>query len=213
MAAGNAGTITIGCTGGANEGIGDVYGGANQADIGTAQNASNISLSITGGKIGRVFGGNNTSGTIYGTIQVDVEWATGTDACGVNSLGSVFGGGNQAAYSAPTGSTNYPVVNIKNGTITNNVFGGGLGSTAVVTGNPQVTIGYATAAYAAVIQGDVYGGGDAASVTGTPMVRVINKSNTSIANVYGGGNAADVSATSVTLTIGVPVTDAASPPP
>ena len=199
MANGNAGNITIGCTGGANEGIGDVYGGANQADIGSSSQASNIALSITGGKIGRVFGGNNTSGTIYGTIQVNVEWATGNDACGVNSLGSVFGGGNQAAYSAPTGSTNYPVVNIKNGTITNNVFGGGLGSTAVVTGNPQVTIGDATAAYAAVIQGDVYGGGDAASVTGTPMVRVINKSNTSIANVYGGGNAADVSATSVTI--------------
>ena len=203
MAAGNAGSITIGCTGGANEGIGDVYGGANQADIGSSSQASNISLSITGGKIGRVFGGNNTSGTIYGTIQVNIDWATGNDACGVNSLGSVFGGGNQASYSAPTGSTNYPVVNIKNGTITNNVFGGGLGATAVVKGNPQVTIGDATRlnndAIVAVVSGDVYGGGDAAAVDGVPVVRVINKCNTSIGNVYGGGNAADVSATSVTI--------------
>ncbi len=199
MAAGNAGVIHIGCTGGTGEGIDDVYGGANQADIGSADSPSNIALSITGGSIGRVFGGNNTSGTIYGSIQVDVNWATGNDACGLNSLGSVFGGGNQAAYSAPTATPDYPVVNIKNGTVTNNVFGGGLGSTAVVTGNPQVTIGDATEGYAAVISGDVYGGGDAAAVTGTPVVRVINKSNTSIGSVYGGGNAADVSGTNVTI--------------
>ena len=191
-AAGNAGTITIGCTGGEDEGIGDVYGGANAADIN-----SGIALNITGGKIGRVFGGNNTSGAISGGINVTVDWS---GSCGTNSLGSVFGAGNQAPY---TGS---PVVYIKNGTINNNVFGGGLGATAVVTGNPQVTVGNATAAnsdYVHII-GNVFGGGDAANVEGSPSVTV-NNCNTLVGTkdgegawiatngtVYGGGNAAHV---------------------
>ena len=181
------------------EGIGYVYGGANQANIGASGdgNASNINLNITGGIIANVFGGNNRSGTIYGTVTVNIE-KTGSGNTGWY-VGNVFGGGNQAAYSAPSGSLNYPVVNIKNGTVSKNVYGGGLGAGATVTGNPQVTIGDATDGYEAIVTGDVYGGGDAASVTGTPVVRVINKSNTSIANVYGGGNAADVSATSVTI--------------
>ena len=197
MAASNAGSITIGCTGDQGEGIGDLYGGANAANI-----TGDIALSITGGSIERVFGGNNASGTISGGIQVDVNWAT-TNPCGYNHLGSVFGGGNQAAYGdANDNKGNYPVVNIKNGTVTNNVFGGGLGATAIVYGNPQVTIGDNTSgheAYVATVGGDVYGGGDAAAVVGTPVVNVVNKCNTSITNVYGGGNAADVNGTDVNI--------------
>lgn len=202
---GVASTINIGCTGTLavladgerygyeQEGIGYVYGGANQANIGTAQTPSNIEVNITSGIVANVFGGNNTSGTINGTITVNIEKNNNATCADEWYVGNVFGGGNQAAY---TGS---PAVNIKNGTVSGNVFGGGLGATAVVTGNPAVTIGDATAAYAAVVSGDVYGGGDAAAVSGTPTVLVINKSNTSIANVYGGGNAADVDGTSVTI--------------
>ena len=194
MAASNAGNLTIGCTGNEGEGIGDVYGGANAADI-----TGNIALNITGGSINRVFGGNNASGSISGTIQVDINWATGS-LCGYNYLGSVFGGGNQAAYgNAGQNKGNYPVVNIFNGTVSEDVFGGGLGSTAIVYGNPQVTIGDATAEHKAIVKGDVYGGGDAAAVNGTPVVKVVNKCNTEIGNVYGGGNAADVTATNVTI--------------
>lgn len=192
MAASNAGNLTIGCTGNEGEGIGDVYGGANAADI-----TGNIALNITGGSINRVFGGNNASGSISGTIQVDVNW---NSTCGYNYLGSVFGGGNQAAYgNAGQNKGNYPIVNILNGTVSEDVFGGGLGATAIVYGNPQVTIGDATAEHKAIVKGDVYGGGDAAAVSGTPVVKVVNKCNTEIGNVYGGGNAADVTATNVTI--------------
>ena len=190
-AAGNAGVITIGCTGGEDEGIGDVYGGANAADIN-----SDITLNITGGSISRVFGGNNASGNINGSVEVNVDWNT-TNPCGVNALGYVYGAGNEAAY---TGSS---VVNILNGTVTNNVYGGGLGATAVVTGDPKVTIGDNVAEHVAIVNGDVYGGGDAAAVVGTPVVIVLNDCNTKIGNVYGGGNAADVSATDVTIDGGV----------
>ena len=187
-----AGTITVGCTGSQGEGIGDLYGGANQAPI-----SSNITLNITGGSIDRIFGGNNASGAISGNIIVNVDWKTGSDSCGYNYIGSVFGGGNQAPYNR--GSNNYPQVNIYNARIAHNVFGGGLGATAIVTGNPQVTIGSTTNGKKVIIGEDVYGGGDAAAVSGTPVVTVVNNCNDTIGNVYGGGNAADVTATNVTI--------------
>ena len=176
-AAGNAGTITIGCTGGEGEGIADVYGGANAADIN-----SGITLNITGGNISRVFGGNNTSGSINGDIQVNVDW-TGT--CGVNALGNVYGAGNQAAY---TGNTK---VNILNGTVTGSVYGGGLGATAVVTGTTKVNIDGSADGHSVAVTQNVLGGGDAAAVTGSTDVNIINGAVSG--SVFGGGNAAGVS--------------------
>ena len=190
LAPGAASQISIGCTGGDTEGIEYLYGGANDADI-----SGNITLNITDGHIQNVFGGNNTGHSVNGTITVNINM--GADPCGWN-IGNVYGAGNQAPYTAPNGTPNYPVVNILNGTVSN-VFGGGYGSGATVTGNPQVTIGSATVSYVAAVTGDVYGGGDAAAVSGTPVVHVINKSNTTIGNVYGGGNAANVTGTSVTI--------------
>ena len=191
QAAGNAGTVTIGCTGGEDEGIQNVYGGANAADIGSKESPSNIALMITGGNINNVFGGNNSSGTIYGTIDVTVDW-NGT--CTNNHINNVYGAGNEAAY------TGNPTVKIFNGTVSQNVFGGGLGASAIVTGNPVVTIGDAdNEAKVAKIGGDVYGGGDAAAVVGTTQVNVIAKENTTINNVYGGGNAANVNGTDVNI--------------
>ena len=207
---GNAGTLTIGCTGAlvegdeghlahpenigkTLEGIGAVYGGANNADIGKSEARSNITLNINSGMVANVFGGNNTGGNIYGDITVNVN--KNAETCGWY-VGNVYGAGNLAAY---TGS---PAVNIQNGTVSGNVFGGGLGETAIVTGNPQVTIGDLVAgheAYVASVGGDVYGGGDAANVVGTPKVNIVNKCNTTIGNVYGGGNAADVNGTDVNI--------------
>ena len=206
-AAGNAGTINIGCTGaiveGDNghvahpeeigktlEGIGAVYGGANNANV---TNDSGITLNINSGMVANAFGGNNTGGDITGGITVNINKNANT--CGWY-VGNVYGAGNQADY---TGS---PVVNILNGTVSGNVFGGGLGASATVTGNPQVKIGDNTEgheSYVATVSGDVYGGGDAAAVIGIPVVNVVNKRNTTIGNVYGGGNAADVNGTDVNI--------------
>ena len=205
MAASKAGSISIGCTGGADEGIGDVYGGANQANI-----TGDIALNIAGGSIQRLFGGNNASGNISGSITVNVDWDT-NKSCGNNYLGTVYGGGNQAAYTAPTTGTYtglYPEVNIIHGTVENDVFGGGLGATAVVTGNPVVTVGKPTTVipaanqtittpdpspntYWSTVGNNVYGGGNAAQVSGNTKVLIINKTIVD-GNVYGGGNAAGV---------------------
>lgn len=194
-AASNAGTINIGCTGDdAREYIDYVYGGANRADV-----TGDITLNITGGRINNAFGGNNNSGTIDGDITVNVEWAT--PACGDNHLGNVYGAGNLASYSQKTAG--HPAVNIKNGTAAN-VFGGGKGLSAVVTGNPVVTIGDANGSHVANVTGRVYGGGDAAAVTGNTTVTYNDNNASSVVDsIFGGGNAAGVSGTAtVTLTSG-----------
>ena len=187
-AAGNAGTINIGCTGtlteahnNANdtdnrigyelEGIGTVYGGANAANIN-----SDITLNINSGIVKKVFGGNNSDGSINGTITVNIEK---TDDCSWY-VGTVYGGGNIASYSTPNGKSNYPQVNIKKGAISGSVYGGGLGETARVTGNPQVTV------TGGAITGNIYGGGEAAPVTGNPVL-TLSGNNTSAADIYGGG--------------------------
>lgn len=174
----NEDQINIACTGGVNEGIDYVYGGANEAGV-----TGNIVLDITDGRIGNVFGGNNKSGVISGKITVNINEKA--DPCGWN-IGNVYGGGNLAAYTAPTGTPNYPEVNLLNGAVSGDVFGGGLGSTAVVTGNPRVTANGANA----VVSGNVYGGGSAASVSGNPVVTLTNGDLT---NVFGGSKAADIS--------------------
>lgn len=207
-----AGEITIGCTGnlvalgtgehyGVNqEGIRYVYGGANQADI-----TGNITLNINSGIVENVFGGNNTSGSISGTITVNIEKDNEADCAAHWYVGNVYGGGNQAAY-APTTPGAYPAVNIKNGTVSGSVFGGGLGATAKLYSNPVVTVGDVTAgheSYVAMVTGNVYGGGSAAMVgDDTPATASNNnttvrvqKANTSVAKVFGGGMAAGVTGT------------------
>ena len=220
MAESKAASVSIGCTGTLTpahstnpdnigktlEGIGAVFGGANQAAV----TSGNITVNIKSGIVANVFGGNNKTGNISGTIEVNIEKTGESADCGWY-VGNVFGGGNLAQYFSPNdgnGNPTYPHVNILNGTVSGNVYGGGKGdpndhSKGQVTGNPIVTIGDASRlndnTVTAVVGGDVYGGGDAGNVVGTPQVNVINKCNTSIANVYGGGNAADVNGTDVNI--------------
>lgn len=178
LAAGGAGTIDILCTGTENEGITNVYGGANMADVN-----GDIELNINGGRITNVFGGNNESGHISGSITVNIEW---NGSCSQNYINNVYGGGNLAPYT-PTTPGAYPAVNIKNATISGNVFGGGLGATAIVTSNPIVTIGDITPgheSYVATVLGNVFGGGSAAGVTGN--TNVVIATGTVNTGVYGG---------------------------
>ena len=179
--------VNIGCTG--SEPIDYVFGGANAAPV-----TGNIALNITGGKIGSAFGGNNASGAIGGTVAVTVEWGGDCD----KSLGYVFGGGKDAAYDGT------PTVNIKNGTVTYDVFGGGQGSEATVTGT-SVTVGDLTSghdSYAAVVSGGVYGGGQQAAVNGNASV-TIQQGNTQVNSVFGGGQQASVTGNAdIDMTLG-----------
>ena len=177
---------------------GNIYGGglgeSGEDNVAKGQVNGAVTVTVNGGTVTDVFGCNNTNGSPKSTVTVNIN----------NSVsGNVYGGGKDAAYS-PTTAAAYPVVYINNGTIGANVYGGGKGSTATVTSNPVVTIGDATDEHAAIVTGDVYGGGDAAAVTGNTTV-TYNDNNTSstVARLFGGGNAAGVSGTStVTMTLG-----------
>jgi hypothetical protein len=138
-------------------GLKEAYGGAEAADI-----QGDVTLTITNGTFNRVFGGNNISGTIRGSITVNVE-ETG---CKPIFIGELYGGGNQAGYSVYgykevtegtnkvwkprqpedglesglSGVFNAPVVNVKSFTSIGEVYGGGYGASAEMVGSPTVNI-------------------------------------------------------------------------
>jgi hypothetical protein len=202
------GNVTLNIWGGV---MNNVYGGLKGDPDGTAKTISgDVTVNIYGGNMNSVFGGCNVKGVIQGKITVNVNVDT-TLCPNEQRIVNVYGGGNQAAYTAPTTGTYtglYPEVNIIHGTIENDVFGGGLGATAVVTGNPVVTVGKPTTVipaanqttaipdpspntYWSTVGNNVYGGGNAAQVSGNTKVLIINKTIVD-GNVYGGGNAAGV---------------------
>lgn len=114
------------------------YGGAQDADI-----QNDVVLNITNGTFDRIFGGNNVSGTIRGTITVNIE-ETG---CNPVIIGQLYGGGNQAPYEAPAGKPG-PTINAKSFTSIGEVFGGGYGQTALVKGDTHVNINVSEGKYA-----------------------------------------------------------------
>lgn len=159
--------MNIGCI----PGMGVIYGGSKAANIN-----NDVQLTITSGTYGQVFGGNNVSGTISGTITVNIE-ETG---CYKIVIGEVYGGGNQAAYAAPTGKAG-PTVNAYSFHQIGRIFGGGLGAGATVTGDTHVNVQemLGTPTRTDVEQpteigvvGEVYGGGNQAAVNGTPHINI-----------------------------------------
>jgi hypothetical protein len=101
------------------------YGGAEEADIN-----EDVVLTITNGNYDRVFGGNNVRGKISGNITVNIE-ETG---CNPVLIKQLYGGGNQAPYSGKI------TVNVKSFTSIGDIFGGGYGKTATVTGDTEVNV-------------------------------------------------------------------------
>lgn len=108
----------------------ELYGGSKEANIN-----NNIDLTIQSGTFDRVFGGNNLGGLISGTITVNIE-ETG---CHPIIIGQLYGGGNKAAYTAPSGQ-NGPTLNVKSFTSIGEIYGGGYGSGAKITGDTYVYI-------------------------------------------------------------------------
>ena len=155
-------------------------------------------MNITNGTFDRVFGGNNLSGTIDGSITVNIEEV----GCRPIKIGELYGGGNQAGYSVygynddgtpkETGTKLYedPQVNVMSFTSIGKVFGGGYGSGATMVGNPTVNVN------------EVYGkwyddntsvvGEDAKTSGNYPIPSHEKGKMGAIHTVFGGGNAAKV---------------------
>lgn len=170
--------IVLGCI----EALEEIYGGARNADV-----KGDINLTISSGHFDRVFGGNNIGGTINGSITVTIE-ETG---CNPITIGELYGCGNQAAYTTPAGKE-HPTINLKSFTSIGNVYGGGLGKDAVVTGNPTVNINVSEGTNSQddwSYNGTTINFEDGSSVT---LPSHDEGKIGAIGNVFGGGNAAAV---------------------
>ena len=194
--------LRIGCLA---DNVKNVYGGAMAAKIN-----GNVTLTITSGILDNVYGGNNESGSISGKITVNIEEV---DACKPIVIGNLYGGGNLAAYPGPDLTNNDPniEVNVKSFTSIGNVYGGGRGAGAVVTGNTVVNIDEVKGRWAGTARdaetltingvdvyipehkageigaiGNVYGGGDLAKVDGSTKVTIGAKSYEALTNITAG---------------------------
>ena len=193
---GNA-EIELGCI----HGLDEIYGGAEQADVG-----SDIVLTLTSGHYNKVYGGNNLGGKIMGSITVNIE-QTG---CLPIEIGELYLGGNNAPYSvygynangtiiesADNNIYDHPVMNLRSFKSIGTVFGGGEGSGATLAGNPTINVNVATGwvdgQYRGTGENDVnhiyHGKPDTLTTDGV------------IDTIFGGGNAAKVIG-STTINIG-----------
>lgn len=180
----------------------NVFGGS-KGEVGTAANIDGaVTLNLFGGSIQQAFGGSNINGNITGKITVNVLDTVAS--CGLR-LDTVYGSGNLTVYTPTDPTIVSPELNVLKGTVNKVVFGGGKGTTAVVTANPKVTIGDAThPAYITKVYGEVFGGGNAAPVSGnTTVICQANHATDTIYSLFGGGNEAGVSGNAtVTMTNG-----------
>lgn len=160
--------LQLGCI----PGVGSIYGGARAAKVN-----NDVVLTITNGTYENVFGGNNEDGDIMGSITVNVE-ETG---CRPIRIANLYGGGKLADYTTPEGKTG-PTLNLRSFTSIDNVYGGGYGSTAVVTGDTHININQ--------VKGDMAGKSTwtGKSSDETPVPDALG----TIGNVYGGGYGANV---------------------
>ena len=177
-------------------GLQAVYGGAEAADV-----RGNVTLNITNGTFDRVFGGNNLSGTIGGSITINVEEI----GCRPVIIGELYGGGNKAGYSVygydsdgkpkESGTRLYddPQVNVMSFTSIGNIYGGGYGDGATLVGNPNVNVNEVYGKYYDNISGNTSSiVPENAKIGDYPIPSHAKGKMGAISNVFGGGNAAKV---------------------
>lgn len=184
----------------------------------------NVTLVITGGKIGNVFGGCDINGNVEGNITVIVDDEGGVCAL---ELGNVYGGSNRADYE-PMGDALLkpnPKVEVIKGTLgmeydfngingieksekfEGNVFGGC--NYGDVTSNPKVIVGDGNKVKPlapVTIKGDVFGGGNEGDVNGSPKVVIVPDASYTLSTSISGSGSGTVNITHSSSTLGEDVT-------
>lgn len=202
-------------------GLNAVYGGAEDANI-----HGDVELTITNGTFDRVFGGNNKSGQINGSITVNIEEV----GCRPIIIGELYGGGNLAPYSiygyntdgtpkeSGANPSDDPEVNVKSFTSIGTVYGGGYGAQAIMVGSPTVNINEVAdpeseaqnKSYTEDAQTKYYSNfaGDIITIDGHEVIRPshVKGKMGAINSVFGGGNAAPVKG-NTTVNVGTTVGD------
>lgn len=172
-----------------------VFGGGKGSNSYTPYVAGNIKVTVMGGNIGNVFGGNDAAGVPNGMVEVLVQGG---------KVGNVFGGGNSS-------SVRLPKVMIEGGTITN-LFGGSNETGNVTSSEIKVTGGVLetvyggnnlggttqttyVSVYSGTIQKQIYGGGKLTDCEETNLY--FHGSTEELPEIYGGGESASVTTTHV----------------
>ena len=132
-----------------------IYGGANAANV-----YSDVVIDITNGTYGKIYGGNDTSGRIYGSITINVH----EEGCKPIVIGEIYAGGK--GVGAP-----YSIYGYKgDGSIRTKADYDALSEIEKaeirVNRDPQINIISATRI------GTIYGGGDEAQLIGSPSINV-----------------------------------------
>lgn len=181
----------------------------------------NIYLTLEGGTIKNVYGGNQLYGTVDGDIIVLVDDA-GDANCPLR-IDTLYGGNEKAVYvpylvnEQPRIS---PQVYIKNGTVNYDVYCGSLGDRNSVIENagqvnsyPYVIVGSDDDNDHAAVGRNLYGGGCLADVEGN--TKVVLRGNATIGkDVYGGSREGDVNgSTDVLIAPTAAVTEITIPDP
>ena len=198
------GELIIACGAGTFD---EVYGGSNLADIGDADHLSNVTLTVRGGTINKVYGGSKgrladpdqgiqaKAANIYGNVTLNLEGGT---------IGNAYGGSN--INGNIHGKITVKVEDIENSTCplqVDTIFGASNATpyTPDLVGgktpiSPEVNVKHIKTNS---INGCVFGGGcgTEAVVTANPKVTIGDADNanhtiTIDENVYGGGNRAQV---------------------
>lgn len=187
--------------------VNKAYGGGNEASIIGNKNSLQRAVTIDGGKVlDSVYGGSNESGTLDYSHVILLNGAKAKTVYGAGFGGNTSVGDTEVSISGSTANTVYgggfggkvtrntlvtidsssvPVVTENDSTYGGNVYGGGQGVDATVSGNTSVDITSST------IGASVYGGGDMGKVEGNTNISTTGTTITS--NIYGGGNNGDVS--------------------
>ena len=216
---------------------GNMSGGTIYGDVTVNVYGTNPSHTID-----EVFGGSNLGGNIVGNIIVNIDSTHNSACCGgcPLSLNNVYGGSNLVAYTPDStwkDGTSHddpydsaytetyanrpsPAVNVINGTVNNDVFGGGKGhqglNPVLPAVKPKTLEEWTAAGHDAYYTGDddyadslaayntyqtYLGQVNAAKVMGNPVVTIGDKDRVTAGanpnarvghNVYGGGNAAPI---------------------
>lgn len=170
----------------------NVFGGGNKADVG-----GSVTVNMKRGVVDNdIYGGGALAHTNINNSGNTTDNVTSVNLTGGTVKGDVYGGGLGDANHAALVNGNVQVT-VDGGTISGDVYG-----CNNVNGAPQGTVTVDINATDPVQSGyaisKVFGGGNQAAYTGSPVVRVHDCDNT-IEYVYGGGNQASVRGTGVTV--------------
>lgn len=182
-----------------------IYGGGKQAQT------QDATLNITGTTVNKAIYGGGDEASID-TVNLTVSSST---IGSIDSLGNIFGGGNQApvnntikmdikdnttVYGSVFGGGNLGEVSgliettIESSIITQNIYGGGNQATVGQTGNTNNAL---TLTVSNTQANNIFGGGNAAAVNGNTILN-INTQSTILSSVYGGGNLGEILGKSTT---------------